>query len=395
MEKQKICIVGGGLTGLITAITLSKLNNIKIDLISNFNNTANMKSIRTTAISQNNYDFLKKLNVIEYSQKQFWSCQEMKLYTQNVGENFFEIFDIKKKAERNKKIFYMTENNTLIKNMLREINKCKSIKLTTQKKVSEILTSGFLRSIKFGEKKNSKYNLIILCVGNNSNLTNTVFNNQSYGHSYEETSVTTLINHDHCNNNIARQIFLDNSILALLPISKTKTSVVWTIKSNEINKQKNILNLLLKKKIKKYTNNFYNNIKFASKLEFKDIKFLIRKKYFKNRVLLFGEGLHQVHPLAGQGFNMILRDLICLEKILKDKINLGLDIGNDDVLSEFSLKTKPRNFVYSMGIDLLKNSFSFKNKKISKVRNNVIAGLNKSNFVKEVFYNLANEGFKF
>jgi len=48
-----------------------------------------------------------------------------------------------------------------------------------------------------------------------------------------------------------------------------------------------------------------------------------------------------------------------------------------------------------MGIDLLKNSFSFKNKKISKVRNNVIAGLNKSNFVKEVFYNLANEGFKF
>ncbi len=42
MEKQKICIVGGGLTGLITAITLSKLNNIKIDLISNFNNTANM-----------------------------------------------------------------------------------------------------------------------------------------------------------------------------------------------------------------------------------------------------------------------------------------------------------------------------------------------------------------
>jgi len=394
MEKQKICIVGGGLTGLITAITLSKLNNISIDLVSNFNNKANIKSIRTTAVSQNNYDFLKKLNVVEYSKRQFWPCQEMKLYVQSDGEHFLEIFDIKKE-EKNKKIFYMIENNILIKNMLKEINNCKTIKLTTQKKVSEISTSGFLRSIKFDETKNLNYNLIILCTGNNSNLTNTVFNNQSYGRSYEETSITTLINHDYCINNIAKQIFLDNSILALLPISNTKTSIVWTMKRNEINKPKRTLNSFIKKKIRKYTKDFYNNIKFVEKLEFKDVNFLIKKEYFKNRVLLFGEGLHQVHPLAGQGFNMILRDLMCLEKILKDNINLGLDIGNDDVLSEFSFKTKPRNFAYSMGIDLLKNSFSFKNKKISKVRNNVISGLNKSNFVKEVFYNLANEGFKF
>jgi len=395
MEKQKICIVGGGLTGLITAITLSKLNNISVDLVSNFNNKVNIKSIRTTAVSQNNYDFLKKLNVIECSKKRFWPCQEMKLYTQGHGENFLEIFDIKKKSEKNKKIFHMIENNILVKNMLREINNCKSIKLINKKKISKILTSGFLRSIKFEETKNSNYNLIILCTGNNSDLTNTVFNSQPYGHSYEEISITTLINHEHCTNDTARQIFLDNSIFALLPISNKKTSVVWTMKKNEINKSTNILDLFFKKKIKKYAKGFYNNIKIVEKLEFKDINFLIRKKYFKNRVLLFGEGLHQVHPLAGQGFNMILRDLICLEKILKDKINLGLDIGNDDVLSEFSLKTKPRNFVYSMGIDLLKNSFSLKNKNISKVRNNVIAGLNKSNFAKEVFYNLANEGFKF
>ena len=58
MKKQKICIIGGGLTGLITAITLSKLN-LKIDLITD-NMRKNLKSNRTTAISQNNYDFLKR-----------------------------------------------------------------------------------------------------------------------------------------------------------------------------------------------------------------------------------------------------------------------------------------------------------------------------------------------
>ena len=57
MEKQKICIIGGGLTGLTTAIVLSKLN-IKIDLISANSNSTHIKSNRTTAISQSNYNFL-------------------------------------------------------------------------------------------------------------------------------------------------------------------------------------------------------------------------------------------------------------------------------------------------------------------------------------------------
>ena len=394
MEKQKICIVGGGLTGLITAITLSKLN-IKVDLVSDFNNKSNIKSNRTTAISQKNYDFLEKLNIFKFSKKEFWPCQEMKLYTKNNEEKFVEIFDIKKNEKNNKRILYMINNNILIKNMLREINNCSSIKLTTKKKVSGISASGFLKTIRFKEPNNSKYNLIILCTGNNSNLTKAVFSNQSYGHSYNETSITTVLKHNRCNNNIARQVFLDDEIFALLPISESETSVVWTIKRNTINKSKNILDSLLKKKIENYINNFYQNIKFSSKLELKDINFLIRKKYFQERILLFGEGLHEVHPLAGQGFNMILRDLICLEKILKDKINLGLDIGANDTLSEFSLKTKSGNFVYSIGIDFLRNSFSFQNKQIKKARNSVIAGLNKSNFAKEIFYNLANEGIKF
>ena len=58
MEDQKVCIIGGGLTGLITANALSKLN-LKIDLIVD-NNLTKIRSNRTTAISQNNYDFLKK-----------------------------------------------------------------------------------------------------------------------------------------------------------------------------------------------------------------------------------------------------------------------------------------------------------------------------------------------
>ena len=127
----------------------------------------------------------------------------------------------------------------------------------------------------------------------------------------------------------------------------------------------------------------------------KDLNLLIRKKYYQNRVLLFGDALHVVHPIAGQGFNMMQRDLASLERILKNKIDLGLDIGSSEILSEVSDETRPRNFIYSLGIDFLKNCFSFQKKSFKDLRNKVITTLNKNNFVKDIFFDLADKGFKF
>jgi len=394
MEKQKICIVGASLTGLITAITLSRLN-VNIDLISNRNSSGNITSNRTTAISQNNYNFLKKLKIAKFSKKEFWPCSHMKLYTKNEDQKFVKIFEIKKAEKQNKQILYMINNEMLIKNMIKNIKNNKLITFKTQKKVYGIITAGLLKSVKFKKKDNSKYNLIIVCTGNNSSLSKTIFDNQSFGHSYDEVSITTVLKHSFCKNNIARQIFLDDEILALLPITSTKTSIVWSVKKNMIKKYVKKNELFLKNKIKFYTNNFLKKVEFISNIEFKDLNFLVRKKYFQDRVLLFGDTLHEVHPLAGQGFNMVLRDLSCLEKTLSNKINLGLDIGSSDILLEFSNATKPRNFVYSIGIDFLKTFFSFKNIPLKKFRNKIIENLNKSNFAKDIFYNLADKGVKF
>ena len=132
------------------------------------------------------------------------------------------------------------------------------------------------------------------------------------------------------------------------------------------------------------------NITFVTNIEYKDLNFLIRNKYYLDRTLLFGDALHVMHPFVGQGFNMTLRDLACLEEILTKKINLGLDIGSSDILSEFSGQTKLRNFAFSIGIDLLKKSIFSK-----KLRNDMLKILDKNNFAKDIFFNIADKGFKF
>jgi len=92
MEKQKICIIGGGLTGLLTASVLSKFN-LKIDIvIDKFIN--NVKTNRTTAISYANINYLKKINLFKFSDTFLWPTSQMKIYSGNVKEDLLEILNI-------------------------------------------------------------------------------------------------------------------------------------------------------------------------------------------------------------------------------------------------------------------------------------------------------------
>ena len=389
MKKQKICIIGGGLTGLLTAITLSKLN-VKIDLIDS-KKKANLKSNRTIAISQSNYDFLKKQNIFKLLNL-FWPCSEMKLYTKEKNKKSSKVFELKDSHLPGKKILYIAKNSEIIQHMTKIIKKDKLISFKNKKKTCSISSSGLLKSVKYADNS-SKYNLIIICTGNNSSLVKNYFKNQLFEKSYKEVSFTGLIKHKSIKNNIVRQIFLDNEILALLPISNNSTSIVWSVKKKTIYKDK--INLFFKKNIKIYATPFLKKIKFLQNIEQRDLSLSIRKKYYRDRMILFGDALHVVHPLAGQGFNMVIRDLIKLEKVLKNNINLGLDIGSSDILSEFSKETKSKNFAYSMGIDFIRNSFSVEKENFKNLRNIIIKKLNRNSFAKNIFYNIADKGFRF
>ena len=135
MKKQKICIIGGGLTGLITAISLSKLN-CEIDLITD-NFDRNLKSNRTIAISNNNLNSLMKLNISKNFEKEIWPCSIMKLYSSNMNNEFSKIFEIDKKNE-NKKIFYMIQSSKLVESMIDKIKKIQNINMIKKDKENSI-----------------------------------------------------------------------------------------------------------------------------------------------------------------------------------------------------------------------------------------------------------------
>ena len=118
------------------------------------------------------------------------------------------------------------------------------------------------------------------------------------------------------------------------------------------------------------------------------------RNYYHKNILAFGDMLHRVHPLAGQGFNMTIRDLKILTKIIEDKIELGMQLDTC-ILEEFEKKTKDKNFVFSKAIDLIYESFNLDKKVQNKSFSKILKGIGKNKNLNNYFIKLADTGMNF
>ncbi|MBD1153921.1 hypothetical protein IDG52_01815 [Pelagibacterales bacterium SAG-MED23] len=205
--------------------------------------------------------------------------------------------------------------------------------------------------------KNRNYDLIINSEQNNP-ITKKYFQ-KKIEKNYKSFAHTAIIDHKNINNKIASQIFTKNGPLAFLPLSNYQTSIVF---SNNSTKLMDKLSLL--KIINKYNNRY--KITKISEIETVGIKFLVLRDYIFKNILSFGELIHKVHPLAGQGFNMTIRDIKSLCNILDENIKLGINDGQT-IARKFEEKNKHINFIYGLGIDTINTFFTLD----SKLKNNL------------------------
>jgi len=154
MNKQKICIIGDGLSGSATAAIMSK-QYVSIDLYSgNKRNNKNLDN-RTTAVSESNFQFIK--SNLNLSNDIFFPCKEINLFF----EDKKKIINFLNFNEKNKNSMYIFKNKNLKKKLDKIITLKQNIKLI-KKNVENINSED--TSISLGKKK-IFYNLIILSIG--------------------------------------------------------------------------------------------------------------------------------------------------------------------------------------------------------------------------------------
>jgi len=117
---------------------------------------------------------------------------------------------------------------------------------------------------------------------------------------------------------------------------------------------------------------------------------MLRKYYFRN-ILSFGDLLHTIHPLAGQGFNMTIRDVRILSNLIEKKLEIGLDLDSS-IFEEFQSKTKHLNFIFGSGIDCIHNFFIFDNKLKNNLSIPLFSFLEKNKYLNKYATFFANKG---
>jgi 2-octaprenyl-6-methoxyphenol hydroxylase len=153
---------------------------------------------------------------------------------------------------------------------------------------------------------------------------------------------------------------------------------------------KNILSTEQVKNLIKHYNQKYKIESFEKLEKFKLSSSNLRKYYHKN-ILAFGDSIHKIHPLAGQGFNMTLRDIKIISNIIQNKIDLGLNL-DESVLEEFQNKIKHLNFLFSNGIDFIYEFFKFDNKFNNNYSNTLSRYFKNNKMINNFLFNIADRG---
>ena len=366
MIKQRICIVGDGLSGLMTATVLSKVSGIEVNLIAK----KGIKNAdkRTTAISETNYKFINQ-NIRSLEQKLFWPSKKIELFYETPKENI----NFLNLNEANSNLMYVFENDKIKKVLLTEISKNK-IKLIRKN----------LKN--FNELKN--YDLIILCIGGQSKIYNNITKIRSIKKDYKEIAITGYVKHNFKTLNTS-QFFLKEGPLAILPFSKNYFSFVWSVKKYFFENNSKKIATLVKNKLAENLKNKQDII--ISNIQSYPVSLSLRRQYHQKNILILGEGLHTIHPVAGQGFNLVLRDIKKLEEIIKYYVRLGISIKNSNALNDFYNSRKPENTIMSLGVDAT-HSFFKQNKYLDPFKEIIVKNIKNNETLKKFSKIISNRG---
>ncbi len=352
---MEVCIIGGGLVSLTLAKALIN-QGINVDFFSNQKFNKIDKS-RTIGISKDNTDFFNK-NILDIK-KLLWNIDKIEIYSENLKDE--KILDFK---NANQSLFSIVKNYELQQYLILSL---KNNRFFKQKKNNQSIL-------------NKDYKLIINCDVKNS-FTKKYFQ-KKMKKNYNSYAYTTILDHKkNLKNNTAIQIFTNKGPLAFLPISEFKTSIVYSVRGSK--------KVDLKSLIKKYNNKYsITKINQISNFELSSVN--LRKYYYKN-IMAFGDLLHKLHPLAGQGFNMSIRDIKLLIDLIKFRLSHGLDLDNS-ICKDFEIKAKHKNYLFSSGIDFVYEFFNLESKMNNSILSKSVKFFGKNKFANKLFTKLGDKG---
>ncbi len=175
---------------------------------------------------------------------------------------------------------------------------------------------------------------------------------------YNQVGIVTTVEHERPHEGVAQEYFLPSGPFAILPMVGNRSSLVWTERADLAPAFLALDDNQFTDEIANRFGDFLGEIKPVGPRWSYPLGFQLAKDYVRPRLALVGDAAHGVHPIAGQGLNLGLRDVAALAEVIVDTARLGLDIGAADVLKRYERWRRFDNTALALGMDALVHLFS-------------------------------------
>ena len=202
---------------------------------------------------------------------------------------------------------------------------------------------------------------------------------------YKQHGIVTSIAFEESHAGIAHERFLPSGPFAILPLTGKRASLVWTEKSHLVPTIMTLPDRAFRAEIQRRVGPFLDKVELAGGRWAYPLSLSFADRYTDNRLLLIGDAAHAIHPIAGQGLNMGLRDVAALLDVVTEHARLGLDIGGTETLTQYARWRQTDNATLMAVTDSLNRLFSNDIAPIATARRLGIAAVHRMPALKSFF----------
>jgi len=180
----------------------------------------------------------------------------------------------------------------------------------------------------------------------------------THGWNYDQSAIVTTVAHERGHNGRAEEHFLPAGPFAILPLTGRRCSIVWTETSGEAERIVGLADDEFHAELEKRFGLQLGDIEIVGPRRAFPLGLFTARTFIGERLALVGDAAHIIHPIAGQGLNMGLRDVAALAETIADAARLGLDPGGPEVLERYQRWRRFDTMTMGVATDGLNRLFS-------------------------------------
>ena len=202
---------------------------------------------------------------------------------------------------------------------------------------------------------------------------------------YPQSAVVATLRVEHDHGGVAYEHFLPSGPFAILPLTDRRVSLVWTEGTERARALVDASPQAFISLLRRRFGTFLGELEVEGPRFFYPLELTLAERIVAPRLALVGDAAHAVHPIAGQGLNMGLKDVAALAQVLVDAARLGEDLGAESVLERYARWRRVDNLAVTVATDAFTRLFSNESRLLRAARSAGLALVNRAGPARRFF----------